>query len=449
MPEDEVQRRLAVILAADVVGYSRLMEEDEARTLAALKTHWKEMIEPLVAKHHGHIVKLMGDGALVEFSSVVDSVECALNIQRNMADRNRQAPSNPRIEFRIGIHLGDVIVEGGDIYGNGVNVASRLEGLAEPGAICLSQQVLDLLGTKLTLNCRDLGERQLKNISRRVHVYQVDAEGTQSAAEDTVEPSKVHAQSVRFCTASDGVGIAYASVGQGPPVVKAANWLSHLEYDWQSPVWRHLLTDLARDHQLVRYDARGNGLSDWDAEDISFESFVRDLETVVDAVGLERFALFGISQGCAVSVAYAVRHRERVTRLVLYGGYVRGRRKRRSASDIEQSDALLTLMRHGWGQDNPAFRQIFTSLFIPNGTEAQLKWFNDLQRITASPENAARIRKACDEIDVTDVLSEVTVPTLVLHCRGTPPTGRSHLWRGLAQTTSRRRRVRQRSSSPH
>jgi pimeloyl-ACP methyl ester carboxylesterase len=224
-------------------------------------------------------------------------------------------------------------------------------------------------------------------------------------------------QQIHFCTASDGVNIAYAEVGRGTPLLKTANWLNHLEYDWQSPVWSHLLRGLAASHRLVRYDARGNGLSDWDVADLSFEAFVRDLESVADAAKLDRFSLLGISQGCAVSVAYAVRHPERVSRLVLYGGFARGRRKRGSPEEIAASEAVLTLMRRGWGQENPAFRQMFTSLFIPGGTAEQMQWFNDLQRITTSPENAVRLREVVDEIDVIDLLPQVKVPTLVLHCR--------------------------------
>jgi pimeloyl-ACP methyl ester carboxylesterase/DNA-binding winged helix-turn-helix (wHTH) protein len=225
-------------------------------------------------------------------------------------------------------------------------------------------------------------------------------------------------QEVHFCTAADGVRIAYAEVGQGPPLLKTANWLNHLEYDWESPVWSHLLHALAANHRLIRYDARGNGLSDWEVADISMEAFARDLETVVEACALDRFALLGISQGCATSISYVVNHPGRVSRLILYGGFARGRRKRGSAAEIEEADALLTLMRHGWGQENPAFRQIFTTRFLPGGTPEQMKWFNDLQRITTSADNAVRIRRATENIDVTDLLPRVRVPTLVLHCRG-------------------------------
>jgi DNA-binding winged helix-turn-helix (wHTH) protein/pimeloyl-ACP methyl ester carboxylesterase len=225
-------------------------------------------------------------------------------------------------------------------------------------------------------------------------------------------------QEIHFCTASDGVRIAYATVGQGPPLIKTANWLNHLEYDWESPIWSHLLHEIAATHRLIRYDARGNGLSDWDVPEISFEAFVRDLETVVAATGLKRFPLFGISQGCAVSIAYAVSHPERVSHLILYGGYARGRNMRGSQREIELGDAVLTLMREGWGQESPEFRMIYTSRFVPGATAEQMQWFNDLQRMTTSPENAIQIRAAMDRIDVTDLLSQVTVPTLVMHCRG-------------------------------
>ncbi|HET6619650.1 MAG TPA: alpha/beta fold hydrolase [Dongiaceae bacterium] len=222
-------------------------------------------------------------------------------------------------------------------------------------------------------------------------------------------------QDIRFCLTSDGVRIAYATAGTGPPLVKTANWLNHLEYDWQSPVWRHLLRALTADFRLIRYDERGNGLSDWHVDDFSIEALVRDLETVVDAAGLERFPLLGISQGCAVAISYAVRHPERVTRMVLHGGYARGWRARGNPSEIAKREAMLTLVREGWGQENPAFRQIFTSWYIPDGSLEQWRWWNDLQRISTSPENAARLMADLGNIDATHLLPAVRVPTLVLH----------------------------------
>ncbi len=229
-------------------------------------------------------------------------------------------------------------------------------------------------------------------------------------------PNTMH-QEIAFCTSGNSVRIAYATAGSGPPLVKAGNWMNHLEYDWESPVWSHLLKWLATGRQLVRYDARGNGLSEWDVQDLTFDSFVRDLEAVVDAAGLDTFSLFGASQGCAFSIAYAVKFPRRVKKLVLYGGFARGRRMRGSPVDVEQAEAMMTLMRTGWGQENPAFRQVFTSLFVPGGTAEQMDWFNELQRKTTSPENAVRIRLVSDYMNVVDLLPRVAAPTLVLHCR--------------------------------
>jgi pimeloyl-ACP methyl ester carboxylesterase/DNA-binding SARP family transcriptional activator len=224
-------------------------------------------------------------------------------------------------------------------------------------------------------------------------------------------------QDIRFCTARDGARIAYATVGSGPPLVKCANWLNHLEYDWESPIWRHMFRTFARDRTFIRYDARGNGLSDWEVSDRSLDAMVTDLEAVVDAAGVERFPLLGISQGCAVSVAYAVRHPERVTKLILSGGYARGWRQHKSKEINDQLLAQITLTRTGWGKDNPAYRQMFTSFFIPGATQEQMDWFNELQRITTTPESAALLLEAVGDINVLDLLPQVTAPTLVMHVR--------------------------------
>lgn len=223
-------------------------------------------------------------------------------------------------------------------------------------------------------------------------------------------------QVIRYCRASDGVRLAYATVGEGPTIIKTANWLNHLEYDWESPVWRHLLREFARDNHLVRYDERGTGLSDRDVDNIAFERCVDDLESIVEATGKERFALFGVSQGALIAIGYAVRHPERVSHLVLYGGYAAGWRVRNDPEEIKKREAMVTLMRHGWGSDNPAFRQIFTSLFLPGGTAEQMKWFNELQRITASPEHAVLHSITAADHDIRPLLPKVKTPTLVLHC---------------------------------
>jgi len=223
-------------------------------------------------------------------------------------------------------------------------------------------------------------------------------------------------QHIRFCTSHDGVRIAYATSGSGPPLVKAANWLSHLEFDGASPVWIHLLRELSRHNTLVRYDARGCGLSDWDAE-LSFEAWVGDLEAVVEASGAERFALLGISQGASIAIAYAVRHPERVSHLILHGGYARGRLKWTTTTNArEEAEMMINLAELGWGQQNPAFRQFFTTQFIPDGTPEQHQWFNELERLSTSPANAGCFMRVLHEIDIVPLLPRVACPTLVFHC---------------------------------
>ncbi len=230
-------------------------------------------------------------------------------------------------------------------------------------------------------------------------------------------PDPPFAQHIGFCTADDGVRIAYSTVGTGPPVVKAANWLNHLELDWQSPVMGKTLEALAARNTLIRYDERGNGLSDWDVPELSQAAFVRDLATVVDALGLSRFPLLGMSQGCAVSIDYAVRHPDRVCALILIGGYAAGWRISATPQDREQREAVMTLTRHGWGSGNPAYRHIFSQTFMPDAAPRDLEWFDEFQRRTTSPENAVRFQDAFGDIDVRHLLAQIRVPTLVLHAR--------------------------------
>ena len=225
-------------------------------------------------------------------------------------------------------------------------------------------------------------------------------------------------QQIRFCTTPDRVRLAYATHGQGPPLVKAATWMTHLEFDWQSPVWRHWLEQLGRGHTVVRYDERGCGLSDWEVADLSLDAWVSDLETVVDAAGLDRFALLGISQGGAIAIAYAVRHPERVTHLVLHGAYARGRLKRDLSPEArDEAETLLSLIRVGWGRANPAFRQVFSELFVPRATPEQRDWFDELARTSTSPEMAERLERAWYQIDVSALLPDLAAPTLVTHAR--------------------------------
>jgi pimeloyl-ACP methyl ester carboxylesterase/DNA-binding CsgD family transcriptional regulator len=226
-------------------------------------------------------------------------------------------------------------------------------------------------------------------------------------------------QQIRFCTRPGGARVAYAVSGKGFPILKVANWVNHLEYDLKNPVWRHWIAELSRDHMLVRYDESGCGLSDWNVPDLSFDAWVQDLESVADAASLARFALLGISQGAAIAIAYAVRHPQRVSHLVLHGAYARGRLKRAvTAQQREEAQAAVKLAETGWGKDNAATRQFFTTQFIPEATLEQHRSWNEYERMATTPANAARFMQAFDQIDVTAVAPDVHCPSLVLHARG-------------------------------
>ncbi len=233
------------------------------------------------------------------------------------------------------------------------------------------------------------------------------------------EPSpSLPRQHIAFCRAADGIRLAYAVAGDGPPLMRAANWMTHLGYDIESPVWRHWVTELASRHTFIRYDERGCGLSDWNATDFTFEDWVTDLETVVEALGLTRFPLLGVSQGGAVAVAYAARHPDQVTKLVLCSAYARGRSVRAVSDEERRAAALdLDLARVGWGRDDPAFRQVFAAQFLPDGTRADWQAFDHLQRRTTSPENAVRFLEEFAKIDVRDLAEQVSCPTLIMHAR--------------------------------
>jgi pimeloyl-ACP methyl ester carboxylesterase/DNA-binding CsgD family transcriptional regulator len=232
-----------------------------------------------------------------------------------------------------------------------------------------------------------------------------------------VERRKVEHR-VSFTTSFAATRIAFAIAGNGPPLVKVANYMGHVEYDWDSPVWVHWLEELTRSHTLIYYDERGSGLSDWNAEDVSFEAWVRDLEAVVDAAGLRRFPLFAMSQAGAVAVAYTARHPDKVTRLIVHGAYARGWLKRDLTEEqIEEEKLMISLMRVGWGRENPAFRQVFAMQLFPDASAQQIRALEEQMRLSVSPKNAVRLESEMHRIDVCDLASQITVPTLVSHSR--------------------------------
>jgi pimeloyl-ACP methyl ester carboxylesterase/DNA-binding winged helix-turn-helix (wHTH) protein len=261
-------------------------------------------------------------------------------------------------------------------------------------------------------------QRYIRTVRGRGYQFVGTLSADPAATPVPPEPAAAPRQHIAFCRAADGVRLAYAVAGEGPPLVRAANWMTHLGYDIESPVWRHWVRELADGHNFIRYDERGCGLSDWEAGEFTFDDWVTDLESIVEALGLERFPLLGVSQGGAVAVAYAARHPEQVTKLVLCSAYARGREVRARNDEERRAAALdLDLARVGWGRDDPAFRQVFAAQFLPDGTRADWEAFDHLQRRTTSSENAVRFLEEFARIDVRELAESVSCPTLIMHAR--------------------------------
>jgi pimeloyl-ACP methyl ester carboxylesterase len=361
--------------------------------------------------------------------------------------------------------LGDVLFSQDNVWGDGVNVASRIHSLASPGGICVSGSVYDEIRNKPGIRAKYLGQKHLKNMSRPIGVYAVASSESEAASDPTFVDRNwrwaVHSRAAKvifaivaltflggygicrfywqhilaveeiylprilpkavdqkmgFVTASDGVHIAYASSGNGPPLVIMIGWVTHLERGFLSPAYfGDALRGFGAHHLVVRYDTRGFGLSDRNISDYSLDARVRDLEAVTDALKLKRFSIYAISFGGPTVIAYAARHPERISRLVFYGTYARFIH---DPQERQKWEAMITLMRTGWGSDNPTYRQLFTSLFMPDGSEADQRVLNEMGRVSATPEDAAGFMSATLNIDVRDLARQIQAPTLVIHTRG-------------------------------
>lgn len=411
-----MERRLAAILCADMYGFSRLIEADEQGVLERQKAHRRELIDIEIERNRGRIVKTTGDGLLAEFDTANNAVRCAIGIQAGMQQREPASLKDQRIQYRIGINVGDLVFDDGDVFGDAVNIASRIESLGAPGSVCVSDLVHQIIQDRMHEPFRDLGLQRVKNISRAIRIWQwAPGSTTENAGEVQESPLS---QKIQFCSSADGTLLAYATVGNGMPLMKSPNWMTHLEYEWQSPVQGPLVAELGKRYHLTRFDQRGNGLSDWEVEEISEDAMIADMSAVADAAGLSRFALFGLSQGCAFSVRYAVENPDRVKCLVLLGGYLRGPLNRRSAEQIALFEAGQTMIEQGWGSPNPVYRQFFTSSLIADASPEQMAGFDEMQRLSTSPQNAKRISAMNGNIDMQALAKQLKVPTLVLHCRG-------------------------------
>jgi pimeloyl-ACP methyl ester carboxylesterase len=434
----------------DIAGYTALMGEDEERAVAIL-ARCRSIVRPQVEKYGGRVLDEVGDGMLASFDSGVSAVECAREIQAIVG-------AESDFGLRIGIHIGDVLVSEKQVVGDGVNVASRIHGLAAPGSICISDRVYDDLRNHPEFEPRLLGERELKNVNRRITVYVLAAPGQHPAAEPAAGRSRRRRlwataaaaglvalaallwvtgfgerllvaalielprlsgggieQQIGFVRSADGTRIAYATAGQGPAIVHVLTWASHVERGIGSPAYNPSIAHFAEQHQFVHYDGRGSGLSDRNVKDFSIEARLADLEAVIDGLGLERVVLMGLSAGGAPSLAYTLAHPEKVRRLILIGTAA-------SAASVRRANPMWNsipdLVRSGWGRDDASARKIFTALIGPHMSPIQQEFMSELLGLSMTGEDAGNFLEGAVQGDVSTRLGEIQVPTLVIHARG-------------------------------
>ncbi|HKN12500.1 MAG TPA: alpha/beta fold hydrolase [Candidatus Binatus sp.] len=444
-------RELAAIMFSDIAGYTLIMGRDEQEGLRAVKMH-NELLHSVLPKFNGRILGDAGDGILTGFHSAVDAVRCACEMQAALED-------NIEFSVRIGVHVGDVVFTDNTVLGDGINVASRIHALAPPGGICISERVYDEIRNQPGLPAKFLGEKILKNVSRPIGVYAMAMPGMAleggpgagarrrlprrrlvlllvavAAAVLSYEllynevatlariyvprmlPPEVN-QKIAYCTTSDGVRIAYGTSGKGPPVVIAVGMLTHLKLGLFSPTYNSaFLKPLIARHTVVQYDGRGFGMSDRGLKDYSVEARLRDLEAVVNTLKLNRFALYGISAGCQVAIAYAAKHPERVTRMILYAGDVdNGRDPSLSPDQRQMRDAGTTLVANGWG--NAPIRELFASFVMPSASEVEKRFFSEVTGESVTPEDFAAFFASQKSVDVKTFAAQVRVPTLIIQVR--------------------------------
>jgi class 3 adenylate cyclase/pimeloyl-ACP methyl ester carboxylesterase len=440
----EQTRSITAIMFTDIVGYTSLMEKDEAKAIQVRERH-REIVGVLVKQFQGTVVDQTGDETLTTFPSALLAVDCSLAIQAALRD-------DPDLKLRIGIHLGEVVKRGEEVIGDGVNVASRIRPFAEAGGICVSESVLHLVRNRSHIRAESLGSQALKNVDQPVRVFALATE-TPSTRPRSRHRRVIAAlagvavmfllvyviyvpnraailtwialkapfifadpieQKIGFATTSDGVRIAYATTGEGPPLVFVLGWLTHIERGWASPLYdsEGWIRWASKQHMFVRYDGRGFGLSDRDVEDFSLECRTRDVEAVVDALGLDQFAIYAISAGGPTGIAYTVRHPERVSRLVLAGTMARFSP---DAEEHQQWDGMISLFRTSW--DSHVVRSMLATFLQPESDEVTKRMISELAKASGNGPAFAGFIRALLEIDTRDLAPRIQVPTLVIHGR--------------------------------
>lgn len=411
-----IETTLVVILHCDIVGSTVLVTKDERLAHQRMQDLFCRLSD-VIESFGGVTSELRGDALLAKFERASDCVNAALSFQNANRAFNKNLHDDIKPEARIGIALGEVVISDSTLTGAGVVLAQRLEQLADSGGVVIQGAVREALPERLPIQFNFLGEQELKGFENSVRAFSVSDRDHIATDTDDKDIGLVDQGPVLYCSSTDGASIAYTEVGSGVPILAVGSWMSHLEQDWENPLWAHYLRFLAKDYRLIRYDQRGNGMSDWDVP-MSFDLMVDDLSAVMDRIDDKKVTLFGPSQAASVSIAFAIKHPEKVAGLILYGAYSRGRCKRGNLEEQQESDALITFFKQNWGNDNPVARQMMTSMLMPDATQQQAVWFNQFQKACAPADNIAQLRKLYDNIDVSGLLPDIEIPTLVIHCTG-------------------------------
>lgn len=433
---EAAERRLVAIMFTDVVGYTAAVGLDEAKGLRLRERH-TGLVKEALARFGGEFVEETGDETLSIFPSSVAAVQAALAIQESLSQ-------NEELSVRIGIHVGDILLREGRLVGDGINVAARIRPLAAPGQICVSERAYEDVRNKPGIHARSLGRKTFKNVDRPIVVYVVEESAARVGRVASRRRRRLavaamlllvagslaflfrqevfgallrsgwvpvelpYEKEIRFTTSPDGVRIAYATAGSGPPVVIVRGWFTHLERGVNA--W---VRELMGRHRVIFYDCRGMGLSDAHLRDYSLAARMGDLEAVIDAVGLDRFALFGDSAGGPVAIAYAAEHPGEVTRLLLYGTYAH------VDDDLYQRwGAVEAVVRSGWELESGPFRAIFANIFLPDASPLMITAATELSRVASTPDDAAEFIRQGREFDVRSQARRIGAPTLVVHRRG-------------------------------
>ena len=397
-------RQIAAILSLDVVGFTARMAANPDTTMAELNQIFEQVIRPSVKIGNGRIFKLMGDGALVRFGTATEAIATAHAIQKAMLGKP--------VQLRAGVHVGDVTINGEDVFGDAVNIASRLQAAAPPGGCLISRVTRQIAGGTVGIPLKSEGAMSLKGLSAPLEVLSLDLSGADDQAERARQSAR---QVIRFATSRDGTRIAWTETGKGRTLVKAPNWVQHLEYDWTQNPMDGWLPHLSNHYRLIRCDGRNNGLSDRGVQDVSFDRFVDDLKAMFDAAGLERAPVFGVSLGAAVAAAFAARHPDRVSSLILMSGFVKGLGKRNRPQDLALGHAMMDLSRDSWDDGYPSGRHLFAQAFFPESSPQDQDRYARFIKMAMTHADYLRVGDSVDVVDIEPLLPDICCPALVLH----------------------------------